>query len=662
MPVSVLRSLLLLLCWLLASSLPATASHLVGGELSYRYLDANGPQSTPYRYEIMARVYLRAQTPLGATGHITVSSKDAASGFPVLADQTVAYNSATGVTPPPVLSCGGVQVPEVELRIYTITVNLPAVREGYQATYDASARTTGITNINNPGNQPMLLGVDITPPTLPNSSPTFSADAVDLICLGDTSAILNNAVDADGDRLSYSFAVPNSGAGAPISYAPGFSETQPFGSTGYIELNPLTGLARYVSQRQGLFLLAIDVAEYRTVNGREILLGKVRRDIQVTVRACTLTANQAPQFSAATLAHKDFVISEGQTLAFDITATDPDRQALTLTVGSALLDGPGAIEATFNGNPGVNNGDRSIGVVNVTGIGTASGTFRLVAGCGVARATPYDVVLSASDDVCNRKTIVEVLRITVTSNAQPPTTIRGDSLLCNQTEANYRVVSPALSRYQWNVTGGELVGAATGPSVRVRWQESGLKSVSARGVSASGCLTAPATQAVTVAAGPVIVGPRTFCRTANTGLSYSVAGPPGAYQWTITNGTIISGQGTQAVVVDITPGATATLRVENSLAVMCRVSALSISPDNSCLYFYNIITPNSDGFNDVFKIENLARHPRTALTVFNRWGGRVYESADYHNEFGLDAAPGMYYYLCRLADGTTYKGWVEVVR
>ncbi len=36
---------------------PAQATHLLGGEMSYRYLDANGPAGNPFRYEITVTIY-----------------------------------------------------------------------------------------------------------------------------------------------------------------------------------------------------------------------------------------------------------------------------------------------------------------------------------------------------------------------------------------------------------------------------------------------------------------------------------------------------------------------------------------------------------------------------------------------------------------------------
>jgi gliding motility-associated-like protein len=129
----------------------------------------------------------------------------------------------------------------------------------------------------------------------------------------------------------------------------------------------------------------------------------------------------------------------------------------------------------------------------------------------------------------------------------------------------------------------------------------------------------------------------------------------------VTDGTLVDGQGTNTAVVDIPEGSTATLLVTNP-ALPCPTT-LRVALDNRCLYFYNVITPNADGQNDVFTIENLERYPNTALTIYNRWGRRVYHSDDYHNTYdGAGAGPGIFYYLCRLADGTTYKGWFEVIK
>ena len=82
----------------------------------------------------------------------------------------------------------------------------------------------------------------------------------------------------------------------------------------------------------------------------------------------------------------------------------------------------------------------------------------------------------------------------------------------------------------------------------------------------------------------------------------------------------------------------------------------------SCLLIPNVITPNRDGRNDAFAMRGLPPGP-WALVVYNRWGHVVYQSDDYRNAWGEDAAPGLYYYwLYQPGKGAASKGWVEVIR
>ena len=652
---------LLFLLGLWAGLNPVGATHLVGGELTYQYLDAAGSTATPFRYRITARVYfnkeLDSRFPDGVTD-ITLGVFSQAAGRSRLFQQVVPRSSFAEITPAATPNCP-LLAPRVTLATYTATVSLPAVPEGYRAEFSLGNRNLGLANLINSGNESMSLSVSMPPGTLPNASPVFSDDTVAIICLGDTVSVLNNAYDADGDRLSYRFGTPDGLAvGLPVNYASGYSAQQPFGRQGAATIDARTGLARYFSQNQGIFLLAIDVQEFRTVNGREILLGTTRRDIQLVVRVCQGGPNSPPAFTPATLARRDYQLEEGQSLAFNIAATDPDAQPLTMSVGSVLLDGPGRIEATVNGQAG---SGAAVGSVQATGVGTVAAAFRLQAGCGLARPSPYDVIVTVADQACNQKSIAAVFRITVTKPAAP-TGIRGDSVLCLQGTATYTTpANPLYTGYRWTVQGGQLLGPATGPSVRVQWTSAGARTVAVRGLFATGCPTDSMVRAVQVQPGPVVSGPLSYCRKEHTGLRYTIAGPAAAYQWTVTDGTLVEGQGTNTAVVDIPEGNTATLLIANP-ALPCPTT-LRVSLDNRCLYFYNIITPNGDGQNDVFTIENLECYPNTSLTIFNRWGRRMYHSDDYHNTYdGAAAGPGVFYYLCQLADGTRYKGWFEVVR
>ncbi|WP_187320188.1 gliding motility-associated C-terminal domain-containing protein [Hymenobacter citatus] len=74
----------------------------------------------------------------------------------------------------------------------------------------------------------------------------------------------------------------------------------------------------------------------------------------------------------------------------------------------------------------------------------------------------------------------------------------------------------------------------------------------------------------------------------------------------------------------------------------------------------NIFTPNHDRINDFFEVTTSCP---PQLQIFSRWGAKVYESVAYHNDWDGGTQPdGIYYYLLRLIDGRTVKGWVEIRR
>ncbi len=61
--------------------------------------------------------------------------------------------------------------------------------------------------------------------------------------------------------------------------------------------------------------------------------------------------------------------------------------------------------------------------------------------------------------------------------------------------------------------------------------------------------------------------------------------------------------------------------------------------------FYNVITPDGNGQNDVFTILN-AERINNRLVVFNRWGKKVFEAENYANTWdGDNLADGTYYYI-----------------
>ena len=98
------------------------------------------------------------------------------------------------------------------------------------------------------------------------------------------------------------------------------------------------------------------------------------------------------------------------------------------------------------------------------------------------------------------------------------------------------------------------------------------------------------------------------------------------------------------------------------------------------LIFPNIITPNGDGKNDVFIIKNLDPTVPNLLSIYDRWGKKIYEKANYqtyirkgdtqvHNEsegFGSENfSDGVYYFVFHYAvpnQTVDYHGSLTIIR
>lgn len=86
------------------------------------------------------------------------------------------------------------------------------------------------------------------------------------------------------------------------------------------------------------------------------------------------------------------------------------------------------------------------------------------------------------------------------------------------------------------------------------------------------------------------------------------------------------------------------------------------------LHVANLLTPNGDGENDFWYVENLGAVSNCPLKVFNRWGDLVFESNNYNNDWdgnlsGQPLPTGAYYYVFKCGStGEIHKGTVNLLR
>lgn len=78
----------------------------------------------------------------------------------------------------------------------------------------------------------------------------------------------------------------------------------------------------------------------------------------------------------------------------------------------------------------------------------------------------------------------------------------------------------------------------------------------------------------------------------------------------------------------------------------------------------NTITPNGDGVNDTFIIENIKYYKGNTIAIYNRWGEKIYETTNYNNTWdGNDLPAGAYFYILKIPQGKkTYTGNINIIR
>ena len=89
----------------------------------------------------------------------------------------------------------------------------------------------------------------------------------------------------------------------------------------------------------------------------------------------------------------------------------------------------------------------------------------------------------------------------------------------------------------------------------------------------------------------------------------------------------------------------------------------TLTDANGELIIPNTFSPNSDGVNEVFYIENIGNYPGNKVSVYNRWGSKVFSATDYKNDWTGDGLPAAaYYYVVELPDGTKKSGDINIIR
>ncbi len=323
----------LILMILLLGALPATASHIVGGDFTYKCLGPTGNGS--YLYEVRLDIYQDCISGLPAAiaedNPAFFGVFDAVTGLMV---DTFNVSLANSIMVPPNFSNDCInQIPPICLRRATFitSINLPQNTGGYKIVYQRCCRNSAILNILNPANVGATYEATIPPVSVAscNNSAVFRNYPPQIICINNPLFYDHSAVDPDGDSLSYEFCtsyvggsttdakpIPSAPPYQPVTYAPNFSAQVPMAGNPVIQIHPVTGMISGTTNLIGRFVVTVCCHEWR--NG--VIINTVKREFQFEVTNCSkaVVAN-IPQYSEE---FNTYIVNcEDYTVKFDNLST-----------------------------------------------------------------------------------------------------------------------------------------------------------------------------------------------------------------------------------------------------------------------------------------------------------------------------------------------------
>jgi gliding motility-associated-like protein len=311
---------------MLSASSMLRGTHIVGGEITYKFIKRNG-RNIDYRFTM--KIYRDIYTPnmgavLDPVANIGIFIKTPSGSYrqynntlriPLTSNNPeLDLPKFPCLTPPSNIG--------VEEGIYEWDATLLDTNVSYVISYQRCCRNKP-SNILNASTSGSTYFVEITPESQKsnNSSPEFNNFPPILLCGGEPLKFDHSAKDAEGDQLVYKLCSPSLGGTSRIPapsppasppyedvafLRPEFSAENPMGGDPLVIIDPNTGLIAGTPNVLGQFVVSVCVEEYR--NGK--LLGKIFRDFQFNVVSCkrTVVTNIGTDSFNVTAAIKTFVV------------------------------------------------------------------------------------------------------------------------------------------------------------------------------------------------------------------------------------------------------------------------------------------------------------------------------------------------------------------
>lgn len=611
---------------LIVSLSSARATHIIGGELYYDHLGDG-------LYTVTLKLYRNCDAVVDFDAQAAIGVFDGVN-YSLLQVQLLSFPGATTV--PVVLDSPCLTLPPnvcIETTSYTGTFTLPLTDNGYIITYQRCCRTGIIENLINPGDLGITVTTRIPGSTVPvNSSPRFNQLPPVALCLDQPLAFDHSASDPDGDSLVYSLATPLNGATAaapqpnppapppydPVPWDVGYDENYQIDSDPAIAIDPVSGMLTLTPTLQGVFNVGVRVQEFR--NGE--LLTETRRDFLFKVVACDASVVSAiqEQTEFCQSLNVQFVNNSVGATEFQWDFGDPniDFDISTEQNPSWSYAAPGTYPVTLIANPGTTCADTII--------------------------VDYEVYLAPSPVFI------------------PPAPFCGNEPVTLVATGDFN----AGASIQWILGGSSVPPTSTDSVVTVQFAGPGTHEVTLT-VAQNNCSGFYTDNVVnygqpdaSFTADPPSPQPL------GTAVTFTDTSDPNggvitAWDWTMSGNSFA--ESAPVANWDANEPGTYNVTLTVTTADGCSdIAEMEYEIPYQPIVIPNVFSPNGDGHNDVFEISNV-QYTTNELTIYGRWGNKVYETLNYKNTWNGDGVPdGTYYYVLYLSDEEQYSGHLTILR
>jgi gliding motility-associated-like protein len=274
-------------------------------------------------------------------------------------------------------------------------------------------------------------------------------------------------------------------------------------------------------------------------------------------------------------------------------------------------------------------------------------------------------VVSITGSVCQADTSFSVIPV-IHQNPVAAFSIKKDTA-CENVPLAFSSATAGVSNWDWNFGNG--TGTTAPPFTRM-YGNAGSYNVSLIVTDVNNCKSLPATDLLVINPSPLVnAGPDKIAYFGYPVMLDASVLPPSAYTYLWTPAAGLSATNILRPTASPSVNTTYILQAED-VNTHCKSTDAVFVKSVAEVYIPNAFSPNGDNLNDKWDIPSLVQYPEAVVTVFNRYGNKIFETGNYANNRwdgtfkGTKQPAGSYVYYINLNDkrNQVFQGLVTIIR